>query len=113
MQNPNLGRDMVMLSTPVNTPTTATALITPSPHQKVRVFAMDLIARGDVLARLTSGNGGDNLTGQHSMSQSTGWVWDYLFDGWIETNKGEPLTIELSAAVNVDGVIKYQLIQCE
>ena len=78
--------------------------------KKIRVLSALAIAAGTVLARFESGAGGDPLTGQMPLVANSGFSINYNSAGWFETNVGEALNLELSAAISVDGVLNYDLI---
>lgn len=95
----------------INTATSGdNELVQAAANAKIRVYSCAMLARGSVLARFESGPGGDALTGQMSLGDTTGFVLDHNEDGWFETNEGESLNLELSGATNVDGVLNYRYI---
>jgi|SRR3990170_8460220 len=78
---------------------------------KIRVLAFVLVAAGTVTARFESGAGGTALSGQMSMAANTHIIGPYNPAGWCETAAAALLNLELSAAVSVDGVLVYVLVE--
>ena len=78
--------------------------------KKIRVLSMLMIAAGTVNARFESGADGTALTGQMPLVANSGFSATYNSNGWFETAAGESLNLELSAAISVDGVLNYDLI---
>lgn len=75
--------------------------------KKIRVLAFMAMAGGTVNVRLESGAAGTALTGVMELLAQTGFVLPYNPVGWCETAVNTLLNLELSAAVNVDGVLTY------
>src|SRR6185369_14513429 len=74
---------------------------------KIRVMAYDLVARGAVNAKFQSG-GTTDLTGTYTFAAAgAGKVNPFNHMGWFETAAGEALTLSLSGATSVDGVLDY------
>jgi len=78
--------------------------------KRIRVLSFLMIASGTVTVRFESGAGGSPLTGQMPLVVNSGMAPTYNPAGWFITNAGEALNMELSAAVSVDGVLNYDLI---
>jgi hypothetical protein len=78
---------------------------------KIRVYALFLVAAGTVTARFESGAGGTALSGQMNLIANTGFVLPYNPLGWFETAANTLLNLELSAAVSVDGSLTYSVVQ--
>lgn len=75
--------------------------------KKIRVLQMMLMAGGDVDVRFESGAGGTALTGIMELLAQVGFVLPFSPVGWFETAASALLNLELSGAVNVDGVLAY------
>ena len=82
-------------------------IITPHYGRRIRVVQCALIAHGDVYVYFRSGAGGDAITGSISMTNNTGYVMPFSDVGWFQTDEGEALEINLSAAIYVGGVLAY------
>jgi hypothetical protein len=79
--------------------------------KKIRVVAFLVAAAGTVTARFESGAGGTALTGQMTMAINSVISAPYNPAGWFETAAAALLNLELSAAVSVDGVLAYVLVE--
>lgn len=88
-----------------------TTLVAAVTGKKIRVVSFLLVAAGTVTTRFESGAGGTALTGQMTMAINTSIVAAYNPAGWFETAAAALLNLELSAAVSVDGVIGYVLVE--
>jgi hypothetical protein len=80
-------------------------------RKKIRVLGYFFLAASAVTARWESGPGGTALSGQ--MSLDTGALLaaaEYNPLGWFETAVADPLNLELSSAVSVDGALVYVLV---
>lgn len=75
--------------------------------KKIRVLQVMLMVGGTVNVRFESGAGGTALTGIMELIAQTGFVLPYSPVGWFETASNTLLNLELSAAVNVDGLLVY------
>ena len=75
--------------------------------KKIRVLAYMYVCAGTVTVRFESGASGDALTGQKSWIANTGACANFNPAGWFETEEGELLNMELSAAISVDGHLTY------
>ena len=79
-------------------------------RKKIRVLCYFFVAASAVTARFESGPGGTALTGQMELGAG-----DLLASaefnplGWFETAVADPLNLELSGAVSVDGALVYVL----
>lgn len=78
--------------------------------KKIRILAVFMIAAGTATARFESAADGTALSGQMTLAVNTGFCLPYSPDGWGETVVSELLNLELSAAVSVDGMIVYRLV---
>lgn len=76
--------------------------------KRIRVLALTLVSAGAATARFESAAGGDALTGQMTLAASTVLTLPFNPVGWFETDAGELLNLELSAAVSVDGCVVYE-----
>jgi len=74
---------------------------------KIKVLALMVMAGGTVTVRVESGADGTALTGEQELTAQTGFVLPYNPEGWFETADNVLLNLELSGAVNVDGVFTY------
>ena len=79
----------------------------PKSPEKIRVLSLYYIAAGTVNVRFESGAGGTALTGQANHVANTGVALNHNPIGWFETNEGDLLNLELSAAISVDGCLTY------
>lgn len=79
--------------------------------KKIRVVSFLLVAAGTVTTRFESGASGTALTGQMTMAINSVISAAYNPAGWFETAAAALLNLELSAAVSVDGVIGYVLVE--
>ena len=75
--------------------------------RKIRVLSVFMIAAGDVNVRFEDGAGGSALTGQMNLTTNSGFVLPHNPAGWFETSVNTALSLELSAAVSVDGALTY------
>jgi hypothetical protein len=78
--------------------------------KRIRVLGMVIIAAGSVTIRLESGASGTALSGQMALVVNSGFTLPMSDVGWCETSAGALLNLELSAAVSVDGVLVYALL---
>ena len=78
--------------------------------KQIRVLSILAQSAGIVTMRFESGAGGDALTGQMAQIAQSGFSLTYNSSGWFKTNPGEALSLELSAAVKIAGVLNYDLI---
>lgn len=79
--------------------------------KKIRVLGFFLVAAGAVNARFESDADGTALTGVMTLAAASDGVSSGFNPiGWFETVAGELLNLELSAAVSVDGVLAYVLV---
>jgi hypothetical protein len=79
--------------------------------KKIRVVSFILVSTGTVLARFQSGAGGTALSGQMSMAANTSISAAFNPAGWFETAAAALLNLDLSAAISVDGVLGYVLVE--
>lgn len=75
--------------------------------KKIRVLQVMLMAGGTVNVRFESGADGTALSGIMELTAQTGFVLPYSPVGWFETAASTLLNLELSGAVNVDGLFVY------
>lgn len=75
--------------------------------KKISVLQVWMMAGAAVTARFESGAGGTALTGQAEIAANGGFIMPFSNIGWFETASGSLLNLELSGAVNVDGVLAY------
>lgn len=95
------------LSAPVSV--AATAIIVPAvAGSRIRVTSVGLMADNTVGVSFT---GGSTLTGVYPLAPNTGFVLGPKPEGqwWFETDASAALTIVLSVAANVGGVLTYEL----
>lgn len=81
--------------------------------KRILVLQVKLIADSAVDARFEDGAGGTELAGPAKLgtsSDSGGYVLNFSPVGWFKTSANTLLNLELSAAVQVSGVIAYQEI---
>ncbi len=76
--------------------------------ERIRVLAFCIVAAGTCTARFEDGAGGAALTGQISLSDTSGVNSGYCPVGHFETTPGTLLNLELSAAVSVAGWLVYE-----
>lgn len=72
----------------------------------IRVLALSLTGAGTVTATFKSSTT-SSLTGAISLAVATSVVLPYAVVGWMDTVAGEALTVALSGATAVAGVITY------
>jgi len=75
--------------------------------KKIRVLSLTAIAAGEVTFRLEDGAGGSALTGVISLTTNSGFSLNFSPVGHCETTANTLLNMELSAAVQVSGVLTY------
>jgi len=75
---------------------------------KIRVLGILLVAASAVNVRLESGAGGTAMTGVIPLEANTGFVLPFADFGWGSTAANALLNLELSAAVQVSGVLLYR-----
>lgn len=75
--------------------------------KKIRVISFVLNSSGTVNCKLQSGAGGTDLTGLFYFVANTGLVLPYSACGWLETASGGLLNLNLSAGVQVGGIVVY------
>lgn len=75
--------------------------------KRIRVLQILLIVAGAVTVRFESSAGGTALTGQMQLAANGGFSVDHNPAGHFQTVAGEALSMELSAAVSVDGWLTY------
>lgn len=86
-----------------------TQVVAAVPGKRIRVVNVGLMAAGVVLVKFV---GAGDLTGQYPLAANTGFVLgpQALEDRyWFQTDVGAALNINLSAGVNVGGVLGYVL----
>lgn len=74
---------------------------------RIVVRAVKLSAAAAVNAKFQSDGTPDDLEGLTYLVAQGGYVMPYLASGWFETLAGEALSLDLSAAVAVGGVVVY------
>jgi hypothetical protein len=79
-------------------------------RKKIRVLGFFLAASGSVTVRFESGPDGPALTGQMTMAVNVVQSSKFSPLGWFETAVADPLNMELSDAVSVDGGLVYVLV---
>ena len=80
--------------------------------KKIRVLSMFFIVAGAVNAKFQSDSGGSasDLTGALPLAANGGASLPFNPHGWIQTDIGKKLNLNLSGAVQVSGSITYALI---
>lgn len=80
--------------------------------KKIRVLSMFFVAGGAVNAKFQSDSGGGaaDLTGALPLAANGGAALPFNPHGWIQTEAGKKLNLNLSAAVQLSGSITYALI---
>ena len=86
----------------------ANAIVAAVSGKKIRVLGLLLSSSGIVNAKWQSA--ASDKTGLTYMIASTSYVLPVSHVGWFETNVGEALNLNLSAAIAVGGVLVYQEI---
>lgn len=74
---------------------------------QIRILSGFLVAAAAVDIRFESGAGGTALSGVISLAANAGFVLPYNPKGWFQTGGATLLNLELSAAVQVSGVLQY------
>jgi hypothetical protein len=86
-----------------------TTIVAASGTKRVRVKRVSLMAAGNVSVKFSDSHG--DLTGQYPLVASTGFVMGPDDDEWwFQTTAGDPLIINLSAAVAVGGVVGWEYV---
>jgi len=75
--------------------------------KKIRIMSMVLVAAGAVDIRLEDGAGGSAISGVMSLTTNSGFTLPFSPIGWGETTANTLLNLELSAAVQVSGMMTY------
>ena len=78
--------------------------------KRIKVINVCIVVGGSVSLRFLSGLGGEPLTGWLPLAaEGNGFVLPPAEPGyhWMETEKGEPLVLELSDAIQVSGLLVY------
>lgn len=85
-----------------------TQLVAAVPGHRIRVMQVGLMAAGSVGVKFV---GGADETGVYPLAANTGFVLGPVPDDrwWFQTSVGSALSINLSAGVNVGGVLGYTL----
>lgn len=78
--------------------------------RKIRVLAFYGSCAGTVNAKFQSDASGTDLTGLLYGVANSGIVLPYNDRGWFETQAGQLLNLNLSAAVAVGGTLVYEVI---
>lgn len=80
--------------------------------KKIRVLSMFFIAGGAVDAKFQSDSGGGaaDLTGALPLAANGGASLPFNPHGWIQTEAGKKLNLNLGAAVQISGSLTYALI---
>lgn len=86
-----------------------TTLVAAVPSRRIRVKRLALMAAGNVSVKLKDSHG--DLTGLFPLVASTGFVMPPDDDEyWMQTTAGDPLILNLSGAIQVGGVVGWELI---
>ncbi len=75
--------------------------------KKIRVLACAMISSGVVNAKFRDGAAGSDKTGLFYLVANTGLVLPFNPSGWFETTANTLLSLDLSAAIAVGGVLTY------
>lgn len=86
----------------------ATQIVAAAAGQKIRVLAYNYMAAGTVNVKWQSA--ANDKTGLAYLIANTGKVVPFSAVGWLETNAGEALNINLSAGTAVGGELVYCLV---
>jgi hypothetical protein len=80
--------------------------------KRIRILSMFFVAGGAVNAKYQSDSGGGaaDLTGPLPLAANGGASLPFNRYGWLETQVGKKLNLNLSAAVQISGSITYALI---
>jgi len=85
-------------------------LVAAATGKKIRVHSLFIVSAGATTVRFESGAGGDALTGVMTFAAGMSMVLPFSELGWFETDQGELLNMELSAAIQVSGFVQYSEI---
>lgn len=83
---------------------------------RVRALAYNLLAGGQANLKFTDGAGGTQIGGKYPLAAGTFVAAPMLTlapggpQGWFETTMGNALVMNVSAAVQVGGVLVYQYV---
>lgn len=95
-------------STPINVAASGDNIIVAAvAGQTVRVHKFFLKAGGAVNAKWRNGSGGSDFHPALPLASGEGWVLDLDAEPWFVTSIGNALVVNLSAAVQVSGVVYY------
>jgi len=76
-------------------------------RMRIRVYSLALYSADGVVVYFRSGAGGTAITGSLDMNPHGELVMPHSATGWFETEEGESLELNLSAAVYVGGCLVY------
>lgn len=93
----------------INTQAVQSAIVSPVQQHKIRVLSMVITTpAGSVQVRFQSGIAGPFLTGLLALTNGNPHVYPFNPLGWIETNAGDGLVMNKSAAApNIAGFLQY------
>jgi len=84
-------------------------LISATPGRQIWVLSWFLISGGIVNVTFQDGAGGTSLTGPIPLIANTGVACQHNPASWFQTSTGNLLNLNLSAGVQVSGVLTYIL----
>ncbi len=82
------------------------ALVAAVPGKRLKLIACILVADGTVAVKFRSAS--TDLTGAMSLIVNSGFVIPESVVGWCVTAQGEALNLNLSAAIQVSGMLVYE-----
>lgn len=74
--------------------------------KRLKLISALLVADGTVAVKFRSAS--TDLSGAMSLIVNSGFVIPESMVGWIVTSQGEPLNLNLSAAIQVSGMLVYE-----
>lgn len=75
--------------------------------KSLRVVAIYYNVAADVNVTLEDGAGGPPITGQNNYKAGSGLALPYNPKGWMQTSRGNGLSVRLSSAVSLGGALAY------
>lgn len=82
-------------------------LVAAEAGKKIVLVSMLLVASDAVSVQFKSA--ANNISGVMPLAANAGFVLDQNYTGHTETNTGEALNLNLSAAIQVGGMLSYRL----
>lgn len=98
-------------STPINLFTSGThTIVAGVPGARLSMLYTSLMAAGNVQVKFQSDGGPTDLSGQYTLVAATGFVMAPTSSLWVRTLEGEGLAINLSANIQIGGILVTQAV---